>query len=220
MNIPVRNKNMVIQGSGDIYDLMRTVLKRDIKTLNTREYFWAIALDAARRVINIEQVSSGGIAEVMATPMEILNIPLQKKASYVILVHNHPSGNLEPSTEDQERTDCIIQAARLLNIKVKDHLIISEHSYYSFYDSELLNELEESTKYMPPYKIEEMIRKDLLLDAKLDICGRMLRAGERLEKIMEFTGLSLSQIKGVKRQMNEFRLKHYEFKGLNRRASV
>jgi DNA repair protein RadC len=206
MNVQVKNKNnIVLQGSGGVYEIMCLILKREKKLSKTKERLWTIALDISQKILNIELVSLGSISSIVVTPAEILSIPLQKKASSIILVHNYPSGNLEPSSEDQDRTDHIIQAASLVNIKVKDHLIISEHSYYSFLNSGLLTELERSTKYVPLYKLEEMVRKDISLEKDLEMGKKLIEKGFDISLIKEITGLSSSQLEGLLKHMREER---------------
>lgn len=73
---------------------------------------------------------------------------MQKRAVRVIIVHNHPSGELKPSEMDKDITDRLIQCGLILHVPVLDHLIISEKAWYSFADDGLLAELEASTKYV------------------------------------------------------------------------
>ena len=145
----------------DIYEIMQMVFKREEKLNQGKEHFWVIALNNANRILNLELVSIGSTTQTIVKPMEVLSIPLQKRAVGVILVHNHPSGSLQPSEADKDLTDRLIQACRLMNTPVLDHVIITEHSYYSFQESGLLERLEASNKYVLPYDLEKQYHQEM-----------------------------------------------------------
>ena len=92
--------------------------------------------------------------------MEVFSLALQKRAVRIILCHNHPSGELEPSNGDKDITDRLIQVGIIVKTAVLDHLIISEKSFLSFAETGLMSELEQSTKYVPSYVLEQRIRKE------------------------------------------------------------
>jgi len=147
----------------------------------------------------------GTVNKTLTEPMEVFSVPLQKRAVKIILVHNHPSGELEPSTSDKDMTDRLIQCGRIMNVPVLDHLIITEKSYYSFDGTGLLGELELSEKYVPDYKLKEALEKKMEEAAMQK--GRELKAyemaksmqqnGEPIEKIMQYTGLSKEVIQRI-----------------------
>lgn len=85
-----------------------------------------------------ELVSKGGLSGTVADPKIIFHMALQHQASAIIMVHNHPSGNLKPSREDLVLTKKIADAGRMLDINVLDHLIITDNGYFSFGDEGLL----------------------------------------------------------------------------------
>lgn len=114
---------------------------RDIaKFLKTRlqdlsfEVFAVLYLNRANRIINFEIISQGGITGTVADPRIILKKALENEAVSLILCHNHPSGNLKPSRADELLTSKIKEAALLLDIRVLDHIIVSDRGYYSFAD--------------------------------------------------------------------------------------
>ena len=78
----------------------------------------------------------------------------------MVLIHNHPAGTLEPSEEDKDFTDKMIQACRLVNTPVLDHVIITENSYLSFKETGLLERLEASNKYVLPYELEKQYHEE------------------------------------------------------------
>jgi DNA repair protein RadC len=103
-----------------------------------RELFGVIFLNQSNRVNHFEIISQGGITGTVADPRIILKRALEKNAVSLILCHNHPSGSLKPSRADQELTSKIKEAAKFFDIKVLDHLIVSEEGYYSFADEGLI----------------------------------------------------------------------------------
>ncbi|MDR0582684.1 MAG: DNA repair protein RadC [Prevotellaceae bacterium] len=96
------------------------------------EEMWLLLLNRANRVIERVKISQGGIHATAADTRIILKQALEKLASGIILVHNHPSGNVQPSAEDLRLTKQVQQAAALLDIKFFDHIIIAGNNFYSF----------------------------------------------------------------------------------------
>lgn len=102
------------------------------------EAFWILLLNRANQVIKKSQISSGGISGTVADPKIIFKTALDNMCSAIILVHNHPSGNLKPSTADINLTKKLKEAGDLLEIPVLDHIIFSDNGYLSFSDEGLL----------------------------------------------------------------------------------
>jgi DNA repair protein RadC len=123
----------VVQSSKDIAQYLRAVLK-DF----TYEVFAVLFLNRANKVNHFEIISRGGITGTVADPRVILKKALEQDATSIVLSHNHPSGSLKPSNADEELTKKIKEAAKYLDIKVIDHIIVSEEGYYSFADEGLL----------------------------------------------------------------------------------
>jgi DNA repair protein RadC len=98
------------------------------------EAFWVILLNRANRFIRKMQISRGGVHGTVADPKLIFKAALDELASGIIVVHNHPSGNLTPSTADTDLTKKLNEGARLLEIRLIDHLIIAGKKYFSFAD--------------------------------------------------------------------------------------
>ena len=91
-----------------------------------------LLLDTKNRVIKDETISIGTLNASVIHPREIFKSAIKESAHSIILVHNHPSGEPEPSHEDTEITEKLFDAGELLNIKVLDHVIIGKDNYYSF----------------------------------------------------------------------------------------
>lgn len=104
----------------------------------SHEVFGVVFLDRALKLIKFEVVSKGGMSQTVADPRIIFKRALEVKASTLILCHNHPSGNLKPSEADRALTDRMVQAGKLLDVQVLDHLIVSEEGYFSFADEGLI----------------------------------------------------------------------------------
>lgn len=98
------------------------------------EQFWVMALNRSNKIIGQTCISVGGISGTVADTRLILRYALDHLASGIILCHNHPSGNLNPSHADKKLTENIKKAADLMEIKLYDHIIISESGYFSFAD--------------------------------------------------------------------------------------
>ena len=95
-------------------------------------------LNKANKIIEKEKVSTGGLSGTVVDVKIILRNALQKLSSGIIFVHNHPSGNLQPSDADISITKKLKDAAKLLEITVLDHLIIGDKNYYSFADNGII----------------------------------------------------------------------------------
>ena len=102
------------------------------------EEFWVVLLNRSNTVIEKVLVSSGGVSGTVADPKIIFKAALDKLASGVLLVHNHPSGNLKPSHQDIQLTKKLVESGRVLEIPVLDHVIFTDESYYSFADEGLI----------------------------------------------------------------------------------
>jgi DNA repair protein RadC len=97
-----------------------------------------ITLNQASKIIALHKTSQGGMAGTVMDPRLILKQALMDNASKIILAHNHPSGNLQPSEADKSITNKIKESAKLMDIALLDHLIITQTSYFSFADEGLL----------------------------------------------------------------------------------
>ena len=122
-----------ITSSQDAYKIVQPYLS-DLKT----EEFWCLYLNQSNKVIHLEKLTQGGINQSIVDVRILFKIALEKYATAIIVAHNHPSGSLQPSSEDKNITKKISEGGQLLNITLLDHLIITQKSYYSFSDEGLL----------------------------------------------------------------------------------
>ena len=121
--------NKVIKCSEDIYNVMH----RYLQNLDHEEC-WVIFLNQSSRVIRKQRVSVGGLASTQVDVRLILREALKVCATSLILVHNHPSGNVRPSSDDDRLTMSLQQASKILNIKMLDHVIYADCNIYSYAD--------------------------------------------------------------------------------------
>lgn len=123
----------IIASSSEVANYLQNLLKD-----YHHEVFAVLFLNRANKINHFEIISQGGMTGTVADPRVILKKALQENAVSLILCHNHPSGSLKPSRADEELTSKIKAAALLLDIKVLDHIIVSEDGYYSFADEGIL----------------------------------------------------------------------------------
>jgi DNA repair protein RadC len=123
----------MITSSKDAYEELRPVMA-DL----ANEQFWLLILDRGNRVTDKCMVSDGGMHGTVADPKRIFKEALDRRAASIVLSHNHPSGQLRPSSEDIALTKKLVEGARLLDITVQDHLIVTETGYFSFADNGML----------------------------------------------------------------------------------
>lgn len=122
-----------IGGSKDVTEILLPRM-RDLK----KEVFKAVLLNAQNRIVEIVEVTEGTVNEAYPVIRELFQKALQYFAVSLICVHNHPSGNPQPSQEDRTFTRELVQAGNILQIKVLDHIIIGDDRYYSFADEKEL----------------------------------------------------------------------------------
>ena len=118
----------------ELLDFCRTVMggKRD-------EEFCVIYLDAQNQIIEFETIQKGVVNQAVVYPRQVLESALRKKASAIILAHNHPSGHVRPSDADIRLTKTIQETAKILDILVHDHIIIGENRFFSFREEGLMS---------------------------------------------------------------------------------
>ncbi len=125
-----------VKTSKDAADLLKQIW--DENKIDFVEQFKVLFLNRANKVLGIFEVSTGGVTGTVADPKLIFVAALKANACNIIISHNHPSGNLKPSLQDEQLTQKIKQAGQLLDIKLIDHIIVSSEGYYSFADEGLI----------------------------------------------------------------------------------
>jgi DNA repair protein RadC len=226
MNIELTEEQKIkILNSSDVYTVMKHILMRENKIERSHEHVWCVCLAPNNKILNIELVSLGAIDETVLKPMQVFRIALIKGAVRLILVHNHPDGELKPSEGDKDVTDRMIQVGNIVNVEVLDHLIITELYFYSFKDDGLMAELQKSTKWVPTFIEIDRIKKEALKlgeqkglkagkkigmekglekgrkegekNKAIKIARQLKKNGVAIDIIVNSTGLSSKEIEGL-----------------------
>ena len=194
-------KIRVLSGQS-LYEVMQRILLREEIIDQNREHFWVVGLEVNLRILFIELVSMGSVKATVVEPMEVFSLALQKRAVQVILVHNHPSGNLKPSKADINVTDRLYQVGKIVDCPVIDHFIISTESYNSFAATGLLEEISKSEKYVPAYVLKKKWEDKALeigkRSEKIEIAKEMKRKDLDRRLIAEVTGLTIQEVDALR----------------------
>ena len=122
-----------IGGSKDAFQILQLKLE-DLP----HEEFWVMLLNRANKVIDTKLVGRGGVSSTVVDSKVIFSFALESLASGIILAHNHPSGNLKPSNSDIRLTKKIVDAGKIMEVPVLDHIIVGDNDYFSFADEGLI----------------------------------------------------------------------------------
>ncbi|NVO09328.1 MAG: DNA repair protein [Bacteroidales bacterium] len=216
-----RKQRIIVRSSDDVFKVMKEILLREDKIDREKEHFWVVGLAQNHRIRYVELISMGGVRYTTVEPMNVFRWSVMKGCVKVIMVHNHPSGDLKPSVEDKGLTDRLIQVGRILDINVLDHLIISTKSYMSFANTGLLSELEKSTQWVPTFELierirteEKKIREEAVRVAEekgikkgklegekkkaIEMARNSIKEGLPVELIVKLTGLTKKEIEKIK----------------------
>ncbi|MDZ4822301.1 MAG: DNA repair protein RadC [Flavobacteriales bacterium] len=128
---PAKDK---IVSSRDAYERFLQVMG-DI----AHEEFWAIYLNRANKILSMKKVGEGGTSATIVDPKKIFQGALESKACSVVVGHNHPSGNLQPSSQDKQLTSRLVQAGKVMDCPLTDHIIVTNSAYFSFADEGVLH---------------------------------------------------------------------------------
>lgn len=118
-----------IHSSTDVYRIMQPIMvNQEVEEL------WAIYMNMASRIVKMKRISVGGIAQTLVDIRVLLKEALLCNAVAMTICHNHPSGNVRPSSADDQLTEKISKACKTMDIRFLDHLIIADDTYYSYAD--------------------------------------------------------------------------------------
>ena len=204
MNVRLSKEQRIkVLNSEDVYKVMQQVLLRENKIRRNQEHFWVIGLDNANKILFIELIGLGQVNRVNTNPPEVFRMGIYKMAVSVILVHNHPSGNLKPSKSDVDATDRMLKVGKLISINVLDHLIITEESYTSFKNEGIMDTLKKSGLFevveRDKIEIQEWklkMEKDKSEQKKaMEIAKKLKDSGMDEKTIKKMTGLRLGEIR-------------------------
>ena len=134
-----------ISTPGDVMGLMRPQLAD-----RTTEEFWVLCLDARNKLCGSKMVAKGTLNATIVHPREVFKPAIMTNAASVILVHNHPSGDTSPSSDDTTLTVRLVKAGEILGIDVLDHVIVGHNNYYSLKEANLMQETKETASSYSP----------------------------------------------------------------------
>jgi len=204
MNVRLTQEQKVkVLNAEDIYKVMQQILMRENKIRRNQEHFWVIGLDNANKILFIELIGLGQVNRVNANPPDVFRMGIYKLAVRMILVHNHPSGNIKPSKADLDFTDRLLKVGKLISIEVLDHLVITEESYTSFSEEGIIDKLKKSGLYevverdkveMQEWKLKQ--EKEMSeREGKKSVAKKLKESGMDEKEIKTMTGLRLGEIR-------------------------
>ena len=139
MKIKVREfKKKSINKPEDLAKILQDILKMEDRYDQDKEHFWAIGLNSRNIIQYLELVSLGTLNASLVHPREVFRLSVHKAVASIIVAHNHPSGNTEPSREDLEITKRLVESGKILGIEVLDHITIAGNDYLSFKEKNLI----------------------------------------------------------------------------------
>jgi DNA repair protein RadC len=220
------SQKVKLSSAVQVYRVMREVLMRERTIDRSKEHFWIVCLAANNKLLLLELISFGSSRATVVEPTDVFSFALQKKAAQVIMVHNHPSGELVPSLSDKQITEKMAAIGAFVKVPVIDHLIISESGYFSFADSGLLKEIMDDTHYDLTFQQIDMLlarmnhtekklkaaqkEKEIKVaqaelktekevkKSKLDVAKKLLKRKLSVDEIMAITGLSKKEVSALK----------------------
>ena len=122
-----------ITSPGDIAEVFIPLLRDKVK-----EEFYVVCLNSANKITKVELISIGNLNSSLVHPREVFKVAIENNSANIILLHNHPSGNTEPSNEDIVMTRKMVEAGKLLEIQVFDHIIIAGNNYTSLVEKRVI----------------------------------------------------------------------------------
>lgn len=131
MIISLKEETTVLSTPEAVYKVLKAVLETEDEVDRDKEHLWVIHLTNRHTIKVLELVSLGTMTSSLVHPREVFTRAVGLRSASLIVAHNHPSGNLEPSSEDIEITKRLVQAGEILGIQLLDHLVVSLDGYTS-----------------------------------------------------------------------------------------
>ena len=132
-NESIPSGKSMVKRSQDAFSIFKTIMAD-----KPYEEFWILLLNRGNRLVRKECISEGGISGTVVDPKKIFKVALDYHATGIILGHNHPSGNTKPSESDIRITNKIVEAGKLLEVSVLDHIIVTDGDFFSFSDNGMM----------------------------------------------------------------------------------
>ncbi|MDQ7815486.1 MAG: DNA repair protein RadC [Melioribacteraceae bacterium] len=125
--------NKKISSPSDIAEIFIPLLRDEVK-----EVFIVVCLNSTNKIIKYERISTGNLNSSVVQPREVFKTAIENNSANIILIHNHPSGNTEPSNEDIRLTKSMVEAGKIMEIQVFDHLIIAGNNFTSLVEKRVI----------------------------------------------------------------------------------
>lgn len=191
MKVELNDEQIIpIKRPDDVFLVMQQILLQDEELDRDKEHFWVMGLMSDGLIHYIELISLGILNAAPVHPREVFRLALQKGTASMILIHNHPSGNLMPSAEDIDVTKQLYQVGHIHGIVVQDHIIITTKDFYSMRDEKLWQGIEEDIKYKPRYLVEYEAK----LEEKRQMARELKASGVDVSIIARASGLTEKEI--------------------------
>lgn len=198
-------KKTEARNADSIAAIMQQILKRENRLGRSQEHFWVVGLNQANKILFIELIGLGRQNRVSANPPDVFRMAIYKLALKLVLVHNHPSGQMLPSTADKALTDRIIKVGEIINVQVLDHIIIAENDHISFDQLGIMDQLRASDTWRiiekDQLEVQEwkqkMEAKRIEHEKALAIAKKLKKEGSEESLIKRVTGLKLAEIRKI-----------------------
>ena len=128
----ISEQKKVVRSTDDIAAIMRSILAAEGEVDCMKEHSWTVGLNNKNVIQYIELVSLGTLTSAVLGPREVFRLAVHKAIANILICHNHPSGDPEPSMEDRAITQRLVAAGEILGIRVLDHIVIGDPTYCSF----------------------------------------------------------------------------------------
>ncbi|WP_298423265.1 JAB domain-containing protein [uncultured Kordia sp.] len=197
------DQKIQVLNAHDVYSVMQQILLRQNKIRRAQEHFWVVGLSTDNTILFIELIAIGAQNRVNVNPPDVFRMGIYKLAVKMIMVHNHPSGNLRISNGDKDFADRLLKVGKLINIDVVDNMIITESGFTSFEDKGIMEQLRKNGLYkVVDRESEAMKALELEFEKKradkagrMDIARKMKADGVDMDTIKKYTGLYVRDIK-------------------------
>lgn len=204
VKLSAEQKIQVLNGK-DLAMLMHQVLMRENKIGRNQEHFWIVCLASNNRILLIELIGLGSVNAVPVEPMEVFSFALQKRAVKIILVHNHPSGEVKPSENDLQVTEKMIAIGDFVRVPVLDHLIITENEYFSFNGAGLMDQIRRETTFDLTFEKQTQLKQQMN-NLRSMIAENQKKAEQKLANAHKLLEKNLKQLLEKEKQLAEAQL--------------
>jgi DNA repair protein RadC len=211
---PSQKKTKVLKAQ-DIFGIMQQVLRHENKFDRNKEHFWLACLAQNNSILMIELISLGSSKSTLVEPMDVFSFALQKQAAKLIMVHNHPSGEMQPSRADIDVTERMHAIGLFIRMPVLDHLIISERDFYSFKEAGLMDKIEREKRYDLTFaevdklnaQLQKMAKEKAAAEKKvataekkrsIEMAKQMLLENLPIDQIIRISGLTKREVEKLR----------------------